>query len=441
MTQDLFSKIPTEKVAPLAERMRPHTLDQFEGQPDVVGAGSMLRQAIESEQIPSMILWGPPGTGKTTLAHIISQETKTHFVSFSAVLSGVKEIRTIIAEAQNRLTRDTRPTLLFVDEIHRFNKSQQDSFLPHVENGVIVLIGATTENPSFEVNAALLSRCRVVTLKALDEHALKSILDRAMEDSERGLGGQSIEIDQRAQQHLIDACHGDARVLLNALEIAANGLKKIKGAGRIDLEQAEKAIQSKALLYDKAGEEHYNVISAFIKSIRGSDPDGAVYWLARMLEAGEDPLFIARRLVILASEDVANADPRALDLAVSTMQAVHMIGLPEAQLNLAHCTCYLACAPKSNRTMVALSEAKRDVRSFGPLPVPDHLRNAPTKLMKDLGYGHGYQYDHNAPGAHSGQQHLPDRLKKRTYYRPSDQGIEARIKERLEWLRGKKPSS
>ena len=433
---DMFSKVDTSQVAPLADRMRPRSLREFVGQPEAVGPDSMLHQAVESGQVPSLIFWGPPGTGKTTLAHILARATRSHFSAFSAVLSGVKEVRQIIEQAKALLQKDGKQTLLFVDEIHRFNKSQQDSFLPHVESGIITLIGATTENPSFEVNAALLSRCRVVSLGPLDEQGLMEILDRAIQDKDRGLGARNLAIDPDAAKHLVAASHGDARVVLNALEIAASASSK--PGWTITLTDAQKALSSKALLYDKGGEEHYNVISAFIKSIRGSDPDAAVYWLARMLEAGEDPLFIARRLVILASEDIGNADPGSLNLAVSTMQAVHMIGLPEAQLHLAHCTCYLACAPKSNRTMTALFEARADVKKHGPLPVPMHIRNAPTKLMKEMGYAHGYQYDHNSDQGYSGQEHLPKHLSGKNYYRPSDQGIEERIKKRLEWLRKNK---
>ena len=436
---DLFSKDDSSDIAPLAERMRPCTIEELVGQDQAIGAGTILFEAIRTGQIPSMILWGPPGTGKTTLAKIIANTTDSHFVSFSAVLSGVKEVRTTIESAKNRLSEKNKRTILFVDEIHRFNKSQQDSFLHHVESGVITLVGATTENPSFEVNAALLSRCRVVVLQPLDPESLKLILDNALNNRERGLGELKIKIDPKAKDHFIRSSHGDARVLLNALEIAASSSPSQKeGRSIITLADAEQAVQSKALRYDKKGEEHYNVISAFIKSIRGSDPDAAIYWLARMVEAGEDPLFIARRLVILASEDIANADPGALNLAVSTMQAVHMIGMPEAQLHLAHCTCYLSCAPKSNRTMEALMAAKKDIRQYGTLEVPIHIRNAPTRLMKDLDYGKGYQYDHNYNSAHSGQTHLPDEIKNRTYYRPSDQGIEERIKKRLEWLRRQK---
>ena len=436
---DMFNKVDTSQVAPLADRIRPRTLEEFVGQTEAVGPDSMLYQAIGSGKIPSMIFWGPPGTGKTTLAHIISGATDAHFASFSAVLSGVKEVRAIIDRAKAGLAKDARRTLLFVDEIHRFNKGQQDSFLPHVESGLVTLIGATTENPSFEVIPALLSRCRVVVLTPLEEKDLQQILERALSDPKRGLGEQNIRLEPEAALHLTNACHGDARVLLNALEIAAAAAPNLPDQGRrINLQDAERAILSKALRYDKAGEEHYNVISAFIKSLRGSDPDAAVYYLARMLEAGEDPLFIARRMVILASEDIANADPGALNLAVSTMRAVHMIGMPEAQLNLAHCACYLACAPKSNRTMAALSAAKRDVKKHGPLPVPMHIRNAPTKLMKKLGYSKGYEYDHDAQDGYAGQEHLPDHLAGTTYYRPSDQGIEERIKKRLEWLRRRK---
>ena len=433
---NLFSNEDTSDIAPLADRIRPRTLDGIVGQNEAIGPGTMLFETISTGQVPSLILWGPPGTGKTTIARIIANTTKSHFVSFSAVLSGVKEVRATIETAKTRLFEKKERTILFVDEIHRFNKSQQDSFLHHVESGVITLIGATTENPSFQVNAALLSRCRVVVLQPLDSESLERILHNALTDTDHGLGKLNVEIEPEAKDHLIQSSHGDARVLLNAMEIAATGNTTQKDAlTLITLHDAEQAVQTKALRYDKKGDDHYNVISAFIKSLRGSDPDAAVYWLARMLDAGEDPLFIARRLVILAGEDIANADPGALNLAVSTMQAVHMIGMPEAQLLLAHCTCYLACAPKSNRTMAALFAAKKDIREYGPLEVPLHIRNAPTKLMKNLDYGKGYQYDHDFDGAHSGQPHLPDKLKERIYYRPSDHGIEERIRKRLEWLR------
>ncbi len=436
---DLFNKEIKEKTAPLADRMRPASLKDFVGQNKIAGPGTMLAQSISSGKIPSMILWGPPGSGKTTLAKIISKEIKCDFTTFSAVLSGVKEVRMVIEKAKNNLFSKGEKTILFVDEIHRFNKSQQDSFLPHVESGVVTLIGATTENPSFEVNAALLSRCQVVVLDPLNKEGLGLILDRTLDDSESGFGKINLKIEDRGRKFLIDSAHGDARALLNCFEIAAGrALERKSDSPKITLYDVEQALQSKALLYDKKGEEHYNVISAFIKSMRGSDPDAAVYYLARMIDAGEDPLFIARRMVILASEDIANADPGALNLAVSTMRAVHMIGLPEGRIHLAHCACYLACAPKSNKTYSALNKALADVKKHGPLPVPKHIRNAPTNLMKEMGYSKGYKYDHNFDQGYSGQAFLPDELKGKRYYKPSENGIEKRIKERLTWLRSQK---
>lgn len=437
MTQDLFAT--TEEIGPntpLAERMRPRRLDEVVGQEKAVGPGSMLRQAIAAGEVPSLIFWGPPGSGKTTIARLLAQHSDAVFANFSAVLSGVKEVRGVVEEARQRLRSSGKKTILFIDEIHRFNKSQQDTFLPHIEAGTIVLVGATTENPSFEVNAALLSRCRVITLEALAPKDIETLLRRALEDKTRGLGKRGLAATPKAFDHLARLAHGDARVALNALEIAAAGeLPAIDGKPTITLEVAETAIQSKALLYDKAGEQHYNVISAFIKSLRASDPDAVLYWLARMLEAGEDPMFIARRLVILASEDISNADPRALPLAVAAMQAVHMIGLPEARIVLAHAATYLACAPKSNASYMALEKAARDVKEKGALDVPKHLRNAPTRLMKDLGYHDGYKYDHDFEHHFSGQPCLPPELEDRHYYEPSDQGLEKRIQERLEWLR------
>jgi putative ATPase len=396
----------------------------------------MLREALGAGELPSILFWGPPGSGKTTIARLLAQHIDAAFVNFSAVLSGVKEVRQIVEEARLRQRSSGKKTVLFVDEIHRFNKGQQDSFLPHIENGTLILLGATTENPSFEVNSALLSRCRVVTLEPLAPRDVETLIRRAMNDKPRGLGKRGINVTPKAIDHLARQARGDARIALNALEIAAAGeLPKVDGKPTITLEVAEKAIQAKALLYDKAGEQHYNVISAFIKSLRASDPDAAVYWLARMVEAGEDPLFIARRMVILASEDVGNADPRALPLATAAMQAVHMVGMPEARIILSHAATYLACAPKSNASYMALERALQDVRDKGALDVPKHLRNAPTKLMKDLGYSDGYRYDHDFEHHFSGQPCLPKELEERRYYEPSDQGVEDRIRQRLDWLR------
>jgi putative ATPase len=425
------------KEAPLAERMRPRTLDEYVGQTRLLGPGRLLKQVCEHQTLPSLILWGPPGCGKTTLAYLLAQAVQAPFVAFSAVLSGVKELRQILGEAQEQRRLHGKPTIVFIDEIHRFNKAQQDAFLPYVEKGVIVLLGATTENPSFEVIAPLLSRTRVVVLESLSPDDLRLLLKRALHDEERGLGAQHLTAEEEALEFLAQHAQGDARVALNTLEVAAT-LAARKGATHIDLALVEDAAQHKALLYDKGGEEHYNVISAFIKSLRGSDPDAALYWLMRMIEAGEDPLFIARRLVIFAAEDIGNADPYALSLAVATKEAVHFVGLPEGRIPLAQATTYLATAPKSNASYKAMLAALEDVKKHGPLPVPLHLRNAPTRLMKDLGYGKGYQYAHDYPDATIDQQHLPDALCERHYYLPSDRGQERIIKERMEKKRGRR---
>lgn len=417
---DLFAHSAAKeaaKKAPLAERMRPRTLDEYVGQTRVLGPGRLLQQIIERKSLPSLILWGPPGCGKTTLAYLLAQTVNAPFAAFSAVLSGVKELRQIIDEARDQQRRHGKPTILFVDEIHRFNKAQQDAFLPHVEQGLIILIGATTENPSFEVIAPLLSRTRVVVLEALNEEALVLLLQRALGDEERGLGSQHLTATEEAYTFIAQHAQGDARMALNTLEVAAT-LATQQGATEIELSVAEEAAQHKALLYDKGGEEHYNVISAFIKSMRGSDPDAAVYWLMRMIEAGEDPMFIARRMVIFAAEDIGNADPHALPLAIAAKEAVHFVGLPEGRIPLAQAATYLATAPKSNASYKAMLAAAEDVKKYGPLPVPLHLRNAPTKLMKGLGYGKGYQYAHDYEGAVVKQQHLPDKLRERRYYLP-----------------------
>jgi putative ATPase len=432
-TDDLFAhsaaKVAAKK-APLAERMRPRTLDEYVGQQRLLGPGRLLKQISERKTLPSLILWGPPGCGKTTLAHLLAQTVQAPFASFSAVLSGVKELRQILDEAREQQQLQGKSTVLFVDEIHRFNKAQQDAFLPHVEKGLIVLLGATTENPSFEVIAPLLSRARVVVLEALSPEDLLVLLKRALQDEERGLGVQQLTADEDALLFIAQHAQGDARAALNILEVAAL-LAAEKETAHVDLRLVEEAAQHKALLYDKGGEEHYNIISAFIKSLRGSDPDAAVYWLMRMLEAGEDPLFIVRRMVIFAAEDVGNADPHALSLAVATKEAVHFVGLPEARIPLAQAATYLATAPKSNASYQAMLAALEDVKKYGPLPVPLHLRNAPTKLMKGLGYGKGYQYAHEYEGAVVDQQHLPDALRERRYYLPSKQGDEQVIQERM----------
>lgn len=399
---------------PLAERMRPRGFSDFYGQEEIVGHSKPLRRAIENDELRSVILWGPPGTGKTTLAHIIAEHTEAFFQPFSAATSGVPELRKIIDGAKTRLKFEKRKTILFVDEIHRFNKGQQDAFLPFVENGTIILVGATTENPSFEINSPLLSRSLVLVLKPLDDEAVEKIITRALKDAKRGLGKYSLALEKEALETLIGFADGDARVALNALEFIAVSAKEKK----ITKSRVLEALQKKAIRYDKKGEEHYNVISAFIKSMRDSDPDGALYWLARMIEGGEDPRFIARRMIIFASEDIGNALPTALVVAVAVAQAVEHVGLPEAQINLAHGATYLASAPKSNASYAGLLEALEDAKEFGALPVPLHLRNAVTKLMRDLGYHKGYKYAHDFKNAKVDQEHLPERLKGRKYYQP-----------------------
>jgi putative ATPase len=433
-TDDLFVHSAAKaaaKKAPLAERMRPRTLEEYVGQRKLLAPGRLLKQITERKVLPSLILWGPPGCGKTTLAHLLAHTVQSPFAAFSAVLSGVKELRQILDEARDQQRLHGKPTVLLVDEIHRFNKAQQDAFLPHVEKGLIILLGATTENPSFEVIAPLLSRARVVVLEALNPEDLIVLLKRALQDEERGLGAQRLKADEDALLFIAEHAQGDARSALNTLEVAAT-LAAEKETGQLTLPLVEEAAQHKALLYDKGGEEHYNIISAFIKSMRGSDPDAAIYWLMRMLEAGEDPLFIARRMVIFAAEDVGNADPQALSLAVAVKEAVHFVGLPEARIPMAQAATYLATAPKSNASYKAMLAALEDVKKHGPLPVPLHLRNAPTRLMKGLGYGKGYQYAHDHEGAVIDQQHLPDALRKRRYYHPNERGQERLIKERME---------
>jgi putative ATPase len=403
---------------PLAERVRPRDFDEFLGQDDIVAPERPLRRAIETDTVSSVILWGPPGSGKTTLAHIIAHHSKAAFIPFSAVVSGVPELRRLIQEAEQRRTIQQQRTILFVDEIHRFNKAQQDAFLPHVERGTIILLGATTENPSFEVISPLLSRSMVVVLKSLTDEAIGMILDRALADAERGLGRYRVQLSPEARQRLIGFGNGDARAALTMLEFVVEQTRPGSDTRRVIDEKAlDAALVKKALRYDRAGEEHYNLISAYIKSLRDSDPDGALYWLARMLEGGEDPKFIARRMVIFASEDVGNADPLALVVATAVFQAVESVGLPEAQLNLAQGTTYLATRPKDNASYVGLMEALEDARAHGNLDVPLHLRNAVTPLMRRLGYGKDYKYVHDEPTATS-QTHLPDVLKGKRYYRP-----------------------
>ena len=419
--------------APLAARMRPRTLDEFAGQEALVGEGRPLRRAIERDAMPSAIFWGPPGVGKTTLARIVARATRSAFVQLSAVSSGVADLRAAMAEAGAR-GRDGGPrTILFIDEIHRFNKAQQDAVLPYVEDGTVTLIGATTENPSFEVIAPLLSRSRVFTLAPLAPADLRSLLERALSDDERGLAGFGVEVGEEALAALVELSGGDARVALNTLELAVQDVAVQHGAasGRAVAVADIEAIIERRLRHDKSGDAHYDTISAFIKSLRGSDPDAALYWLARLLEAGEDPLFIVRRMVILAAEDVGLADPQALAVAVSAQQAVHFVGLPEGYLILAEAALYLALAPKSNTALTAYQAAMADVQARGQLPVPLHLRNAVTGLMKSLGYGAGYQYAHDRPGHVAADQvHLPDALAGRRYYTPGSEGAEAELAER-----------
>jgi putative ATPase len=426
-------------LAPLAERMRPRDLDEFIGQGHILGTGRVLRKAIEKGDLFSLILWGPPGSGKTTLARIIAERSKARFVSFSAVLSGVKEIREVTKEAEEERTFRQQRTILFVDEIHRFNKAQQDAFLPHVEKGTICLIGATTENPSFEVISPLLSRVQVFTLQQLGEEELMEIMRRALADAERGLKQYKISIAPAVLKLLATLADGDARAALNALELATMTTQPAKdGQRKITPEAAQEAMQ-KRVLYDKSGEEHYNLISALHKSMRGSDPDASLYWLARMIEGGEDPLYIARRVIRFASEDVGNADPQALVVAVAAMQAFHFIGQPEGELALAQAVVHLAAAPKSNALYTAYGEARKTIKETGSLPVPMHLRNAPTPLMEEMGYSKGYRYPHSFPGAFVEEEYLPERIKKRRFYRPTDRGNEKAIRERLkQWWKGKK---
>lgn len=430
---------PTEPRSPLADRMRPRSIEEIVGQGHLLGEGKPLRRIIESEHIPSMIFWGPPGTGKTTLAMLIAQKTKAQFISFSAVLSGVKEIREVISKANEAWRYEKRRTILFIDEIHRFNKAQQDAFLPHVERGTLILIGATTENPSFEVISPLLSRTKVFTLNSLKEDEIETILYRALMDKQRGLGNYQVSFDQDLLKAISRYANGDARIALNTLEMIVVSSKPNKsGVREIKIKALEELLERKSLLYDKSGEEHYNLISAFHKSLRGSDPDAALYWLARMLEAGEDPLYIARRMVRFASEDIGLADPKALEVALSAMNAFHFIGLPEGNLALAQAAIYLATAPKSNSVYTAYQKVKRDIMELENLPVPLHLRNPVTSLMSDLGYGKDYKYPHDYPDHFVVEEYLPENLKGRIYYHPTEQGFEKEIKRRIENLRKKK---
>jgi putative ATPase len=432
---DLFEANRRQQLAaraPLATRMRPRTLDELAGQQHVIGPGTLLRKALEADRLSSVILWGPPGTGKTTLARIVANTTHAQFVALSAVTAGVADLRKAIAEAQDRLGMNNQRSVLFIDEIHRFNKAQQDAILPHVEDGTVILFGATTENPSFEVNAPLLSRSRVITLRSLTDEDIATIVQRALADRERGLGGEELTLEPDALDFLANMANGDARFALNTLEYAAAGVDDDRV---ITTSLVQEAAQRRAATYDKDGDDHFDTISALHKTIRGSDPDAALYWLARMLERGDDPLYVARRLVRFASEDIGLADPQALQLAMAAQQAVHFIGMPEGALALAELTVYLAIAPKSNAIYTAYGAAREDVEKTRNDPVPLHLRNAPTKLMRESGYGAGYKYAHDFAGGLVAQQNLPENIAGHRYYTPTDRGRERELGERLERIR------
>ncbi len=430
------SLFPQKKPAgqPLADRIRPASLDEVVGQEHLLGPGKLLSEMVAAGSLHSVILWGPPGSGKTTIALLLAQKLDAEFVQISAVSSGVADLREAVADARRELEATGRRTVVFIDEIHRWNRAQQDAFLPHVESGLVTLIGATTENPSFEVVAPLLSRARVLVLNPLSDDAIATIITRALDDPERGLGKLGLTLGDDARAELVRLSSADARKALNTLEIAAE-LAQHAGGKEILTVHVSEAAQHKALLYDRAGEEHYNVISAFIKSMRGSDPDAALYWMMRMIEAGEDPLFVARRMVIFASEDIGNADPRAIQIAIAIKDAVDFVGLPEGVIPLAQGVTYLASAPKSNASYIGLQRARADTRELGALPVPLHLRNAPTPLMKGLGYGKDYRYPHNFEGGVAEQDYLPDQLIGKEYYQPTERGFEARLKEYLTKVR------
>ncbi len=428
----LFDTPVADRYEPLAARMRPRTLDEYLGQEHILGRGKPLREALEQGMLHSMIFWGPPGVGKTTLARLIATKTDAHFETLSAVLSGVKDIREAVARAKDEQRFYQRKTVLFVDEVHRFNKSQQDAFLPHIEDGTVIFIGATTENPSFELNNALLSRARVYVLKSLGEEAIGQLVDQALTNEERGLGGKGIQLDKSARDILIRYSDGDGRKALNTLEVASD----LAESGVITSEAIQAILADTGRRFDKGGDAFYDTISAFHKSVRGSNPDAALYWAARIVDGGGDPLYVIRRLVAIASEDIGNADPRALEIAINAWQAFERLGAPEGLLALAHATVYCACAPKSNAVYKAWKAALVDVKSSPSYEVPHHLRNAPTQLMGSLGYGDGYRYAHDEPNAYAaGECYFPEEMNAPGYYQPNDRGLEIKIKEKLAWLR------
>lgn len=429
---------PEPGAAPLAARMRPRSLEEFVGQEHLVGPGRILRRLVDSGELASVVLYGPPGTGKTTLARILAQSARAHFETLNAVTSGAADIRRVAQEAHDRLRFHRQRTVVFVDETHRFNRAQQDLLLPHVEDGTLVLVGATTENPFFALNSTLVSRVRILRLEPLSPEEIRRIVQRALQDSERGLGRLAVELDPQALEHLVHACGGDARVALNALEVAVTTTAPgPDGVRRVGLEAVVEALQRPVLRYDREGDQHYDTVSAFIKSMRGSDPDAAVYWLVRMLEAGEDPRFVARRMVIHAAEDVGLADPTALLVATAAAHAVEYVGMPEAQIPLAEAAIYIACAPKSNAVVRALARAREDVRTHTPEPVPAHLRDSSYPGAVRLGHGQGYRYPHDYPGGFVEQDYLPEGLRGRVYYEPTDRGFEATLRQRLQnwWKR------